>query len=156
MTTEMKAEPGTPWFRQFWPWFLIILPGTVVIAALWTLVIANRYADDLVVDEYYKEGLAINRQLVRQQRATELGLRASLSTAGRELTVEISGALSLPQLRLILSHPMEAEKDITLPLTRRQAGVYAVTLPVTLDGRWHWIIDAGDGSDWRLDGDTRL
>ena len=38
------ALPGTdllPWYRQFWPWFLIALPGTVVVAAIGTLVIGS-------------------------------------------------------------------------------------------------------------------
>ena len=41
-----------PWYKQFWPWFLILLPGTAVVATLYTVVIANQYADDLVVDDY--------------------------------------------------------------------------------------------------------
>ena len=49
-----------PWFKQFWPWFLIILPGTVVIASLATVIIAFKGADDVVSKDYYKEGLAIN------------------------------------------------------------------------------------------------
>ena len=34
----------TPWYRQFWPWFLIVLPGSVVVAALTTVYIANKGA----------------------------------------------------------------------------------------------------------------
>ena len=55
-----------PWYRQFWPWFLIALPATVVVAGLTTWWIAAHKADSLVVDDYYKEGLAINRQLRKQ------------------------------------------------------------------------------------------
>jgi hypothetical protein len=145
-----------PWYRQFWPWFLIVLPGTVVIAALWTLVIANRHADDLVVDDYYREGLAINRQLARQDRARILGLDATLSLSGRQLSVAVAGAAADQQLRLTLSHPMEAERDLVLPLTRIDTDLYRVELPVALTGRWHWIIDAGTGSDWRLDGNVHF
>ena len=153
-TSDLRATSSTPWYRQFWPWFLIVLPGTVVVAALWTLVIANRYADDLVVDEYYKEGLAINRQLVRQQRAEQMGLQAVLVNDKGTLSVSMGATMSEPQLRLTLSHPMEAQRDITLPLTLQGDGLYQVKLPVAIEGRWHWIIDAGDGSEWRLDGNT--
>lgn len=147
---------GTPWYRQFWPWFLIALPGAVVIAGFVTLYIANRHADDLVVDEYYKEGLAINRQLARQHAAEDLGIRARVTNQGQQITVEMSGPVDAPQLRLILSHPMEAERDLTLPLTRAAQGRYTITIPTDIEGRWHWIIDAGDGSEWRLDGDQRF
>ena len=60
MSNRLPREDTLPWYRQFWPWFLICLPGSVVVAALTTMYIAHKGADDLVVDEYYKEGLAIN------------------------------------------------------------------------------------------------
>lgn len=145
-----------PWYRQFWPWFLIALPGTVVVAAFYTLYLANRHADDLVVDDYYKEGLAINRELGRQQRADELGISAQVSNEGQHLVVDIDGPVTAPQLRLLLSHPMEAEQDITLPIQRTGSGRYEINMPKPIEGRWHWIIDAGDGSEWRIDGNRRF
>ena len=95
-----------PWYKQFWPWFLILLPGTAVVATLYTVVIANQYADDLVVDDYYNEGLAINRQLERQNQAKALGLIAKLNSQERQLDIEINGPIEAPQLRLLLSHAM--------------------------------------------------
>lgn len=73
----MKATfPGgdtQPWYRQFWPWFLILLPASVVVASLYTMYLASSGADDLVVDEYYKDGLAINRQLEKSNAARRWG-----------------------------------------------------------------------------------
>lgn len=44
MTTQ--SEPaGSPWYRNFWPWFLVILMGVSVLASLGTVVVAYRYAD---------------------------------------------------------------------------------------------------------------
>lgn len=148
-----SSDNVTPWFKQFWPWFLIALPATVVVAGLYTLVLANQYADDLVVDDYYKEGLAINRQLKRQQAASELGISAELSMAGRQLSVQVSGTVDAAQLRLLLSHPLEADRDFAIPLIQQAAGVYNALLPQALQGRWHWTIDKGDGSAWRIDGE---
>ena len=153
---SLNTGTTTPWYRQFWPWFLIALPATVVVAAFYTLYIANRHADDLVVDEYYKEGLAINRELSRQRRAEALGISVRVSREQNQLLAHVEGPVYAEQLRLVLSHPMEAEQDLTLPLTRTGSGRYSVRLPTELTGRWHWIIDAGDGSDWRLDGDQRF
>ena len=50
MSRRIPPEDTQPWYRQFWPWFLISLPASVVVAGLSTLYIANRHADDLVVD----------------------------------------------------------------------------------------------------------
>ena len=67
-----------PWYRQFWPWFLIALPATVVVAGLTTWWIAAHKADSLVVDDYYKEGLAINRRCGSSSR-----IRSMPNSTGR-------------------------------------------------------------------------
>ena len=66
-----------PWYRQFWPWFLIAIPLFAVITGLFTVVIATVTSDGLVVDDYYKRGLSINRVLARDQQAAELGIKAA-------------------------------------------------------------------------------
>ena len=142
-----------PWYKQFWPWFLILLPGTAVVATLYTVVIANQYADDLVVDDYYKEGLAINRQLERQNQAKALGLIAKLNSQERQLDIEIKGPIEAPQLRLLLSHAMESDRDFAVPVQKIAPGQYRVFLPQALKGRWHWTLDEGVRSEWRIDGD---
>ena len=45
-----------PWYKQFWPWFIIALPASVVIASFFTLYLAISNPDHLVVtdDEYYE------------------------------------------------------------------------------------------------------
>ncbi len=40
-----------PWFKQFWPWFIIALPASAVIASFFTLWLAVSNPDHLVVDE---------------------------------------------------------------------------------------------------------
>ena len=155
----MSRRPGSParediapWYRQFWPWFLIVLPGSVVIAAFVTLYIANRHADDLVVDEYYKDGLAINRQLAKQERARAQGYRANLSVAGERIRVDTEGIDGQANLRLQLSHPLEADRDFTVQLKRSGPARYEATLPASVASHWHWILDAGENGGWRLDG----
>ena len=142
-----------PWYRQFWPWFLILLPGTAVVASLYTLIIANQYADDLVVDDYYKEGLAINRQLKRQNEARVLELKATFTSQQRQLDIQLEVPIEASQLRLLLSHAMESDQDFAVPVQQIGRGHYRVLLPQVLKGRWHWTLDEGVSSHWRLDGD---
>jgi hypothetical protein len=117
------------------------------------VVIANQNADELVVDDYYKEGLAINRQLERQNQAKALKLKAQFSNQQRQLDIQIEGLLEAPQLRLLLSHAMESDQDFVVPVKRLSQGHYRVLLPKLLRGRWHWTLDEGVSSNWRLDGD---
>jgi hypothetical protein len=48
--------PGenVPWFKQFWPWFIIALPAAAVIASFVTLWLAISNPDQVIVtdDEY--------------------------------------------------------------------------------------------------------
>jgi hypothetical protein len=158
-------EDEKPWHRQFWPWFLIALPGTVVIASLTTLYIANRYSDDLVVDEYYKDGLAINVELGKARRAEERGIDAQLQILERTVQVRLGGDEYGDELQLRLSHPLEADRDFSMVLQRQAPGLYGGQMPATVAANWHWTLGAiaqagtetDDGSTateegWRLDG----
>ena len=155
MTRPLPGQDTKPWYRHFWPWFLITLPATVVVAGLWTAYIASRHADDLVVDEYYKDGLAINVQLAKKQRASELGLSARLHISGDIVTVELSGPVRDSGLRLLLSHPLEADRDFSVPLVRVGKGLYRGSLNQEVIPHWHWILQGLRRDDWRLDGDVQ-
>jgi hypothetical protein len=67
--TDSTVDASKPWYRQFWPWFLIALPATSVVAGLTTLAIAIRNQDSLVRDDWYKDGKAINQSLARDAEA---------------------------------------------------------------------------------------
>ena len=58
-----------PWYKQFWPWFIIALPASVVIASFFTLYLAITNPDQLVVtdDEY----LELKSELKAQVPANE-------------------------------------------------------------------------------------
>lgn len=154
LRSRMEDVDQEPWYRQFWPWFLIALPGTVVVAAIATLVIAVTGSDDLVVDEYYRDGLAINRELEREDRARERGYTAEVAITEDRVRVGTTTLPPVAELRLRLSHPMEADRDISLQLRRSGPEHYAASLPVTVGDNWHWLLDAGEASDWRLTGVT--
>jgi hypothetical protein len=114
-----------PWYRQPWPWFLISLPATAVIAGLATYYIAARGFDGPVVADYYRQGLAINEELGRSARARALGIEAQVVlgglAAGEQVRIEIAAAQPLPPeaaLRLRLIHPGRREADRLAVLSR--------------------------------------
>jgi hypothetical protein len=152
MANRLPREDTLPWYRQFWPWFLILLPASVVVAAFTTLYIANRHSDDLVADEYYKEGLAINRQLEKKQRAAALGIEATLQIEGDEVLVLLSGRETAHQLSLALSHPLESDRDFTTFVVHSGEGRYRGRLQQPVAPRWHWTLELEAPEGWRLDG----
>ena len=152
MNRPLSREDTLPWYRQFWPWFLIALPGSVVVAGLSTLYIANRHADDLVVDDYYKVGLAINRQLEKQQRAEDQGISAGLQFSAGTITVKTVGPVVAGELHLLMSHPLEADRDFDVTLSRTGEGLYRGSLQHPVAPRWHWTLQLQAPEGWRLDG----
>lgn len=142
-----------PWYREPWPWLLMAGPVAVVIAGLITAWIAFHGNDGLVVDDYYKQGLAINQTLGRSDAAVRMGLRAELRLdAGRVSVVLGDGAVNgTPKLRLV--HPTRSGMDQALDLVRVKPGVYEGQLQALLPGRWHVVLE---DREWRLAGDWIL
>ncbi len=157
-TLNMNSETVTPWYRQFWPWFLIALPGCVVVASISMLFVALAHDDSRVHDNYYKEGLAINQQLAADRTALQLDLRAALRfDADGHAALQLSGDIAPPaQLQLQLIHPLDNRRDHTLTFVHLGSRDYATAIAELPQGRWH--LELGDPTDtrWRLRGSARL
>ena len=152
MNKHLPREDTQPWYKQFWPWFLIALPAFVVVAGINMVFIAHEGADDLVVDEYYKEGLAINRRLEKQQRASDLGIAANLAITGNEIVVNTTGPVTAERLTLLLSHPLESNQDFQIAVVQSVPGEYRGRLSAPVAERWHWALLEEGEAVWRLDG----
>lgn len=59
MRTEQP--PSGPWWTYGHVWLVISGPAIVVVAALVTAWIAVRYADPVLAEEYYHQGIEINK-----------------------------------------------------------------------------------------------
>jgi hypothetical protein len=149
-----STMPVLPWYRQLWPWLLMLMPATAVVGGVITFWLATQTTDSLVVDDYYREGKAINRQLARDRIAAELGLAGSLERGpdGRallRLTAAVRGVLP-PEVTVRLVHATRAELDVTLALSADGSGSYTAPqarLPAA--GRWNILIEDPDRG-WRL------
>lgn len=53
----MKSQ--THWYKEFWPWFIITLLLSVVIACIATIRLAIKYDDAPAQGSYQKQGLGI-------------------------------------------------------------------------------------------------
>ena len=155
----MERLDDRPWYKQFWPWFLIALPAAAVVAGLYTLHLAIVTKDGLVVDDYYKEGLAINKTLNRDRRAQALGVAAvfRFDPAQGRVTLYLDGsAASRPDfLTLRLVHPTREGYDQKLRLEREGERTYAASLQLRIRGNWHLLVTPPDDS-WRIGGRSRL
>lgn len=158
--TSKTPPQSKPWYRYRGPWLLMAGPAIAVIAGIGTIIIANRNADDLVADDYYKRGKAIDMDLRRNQTASRLGLGAHiiLGTDGRTLRVQIQGKAGYrqpEQLTLRLHHPIHANLDQSILLEQQPGHYYQGQSSQILSGRWHVSLD--DSSvGWRLNGTWQM
>ncbi len=150
------ASAPRPWYRHRWPWLLAIAPTAALVGGLFTLWLAATTSDPLVVDDYYREGRAINQQLARDRVASALGLHADLRFgAGDRPTIEVRlraerGSGWPPELRLRIVHATQATRDREYRLEHVADGAYradgAAPQP---PGRW--LVQLEDaGRTWRL------
>jgi hypothetical protein len=155
----MNAVTGThsrPWYREPLVWLVAAIPALTVVAGITTVVIAGRHADPVVVDDFRKEGVAINIDPARDQAATRLGVAADLSDGNGRLAVALSaGRAEAPRrLVVILSHATRAELDRMLTLERGVDGRYAAAMPSLERGHWYVEVTPVD-REWRLTGEFR-
>jgi len=137
------------WFKQFWPWFLIILPLTAVIAATNLLFTALDNKPDMVVDDYYSKGKAINEDLTLIKNAKKENISAVVTQSGNALIIRVKGVPEQSAIRFYLYHSTLAARDISTMLTADGNGDYHFQTDNTLDGKWNLRIEPFDQS-WRL------
>jgi len=142
-----------PWYKQFWPWVLIGLPGSVVIACMVTIVIAVKTQDGLVVDDYYKEGLAINQSLERDKNAAALGISAilRLSPEADLFDLQLVGNAKPGPVRLQLLHATIANLDQSVDLKIVGNEVLSADIAPLRAGKWYLQLESAEGN-WRISG----
>lgn len=137
-------EAAKPWYRQFWFWFVFSPLIYIMIMCSITVTIALKGADDVIIDNYYKEGRMINQTLGQDKRASELGLSGDVQfdRVSGEVLLVIANTLDdqqlMPsQLLLMMGHPVKADKDQLVKLTAVSAGRYRGELKTKPDYSWY-------------------
>lgn len=84
-------EPATsgPWWRYPLVWLVIAGPAAVVLASIATVWLALRTPEVLVSEDYYREGIEINRTLADKKRMP--------AQAGRNHAATPEGDVPLPK-----------------------------------------------------------
>jgi len=141
----MKANP---WYREPWLWFILSGPAAVLVAGAITTWIAYATADGLVAEDYYREGLAINKVLAREAVARERGISLQISRSGSTLRIRMQGA-DEPALFAHLVHATREGHDVKIRLPRVAPGVYETEMPALPAGRWRVAVEDPKG-EWRM------
>jgi hypothetical protein len=144
----MHATPS-PWYTHRWPWLLMLGPATVLAGGGYVAWLAAGHPDALVVDDYYKQGKAINQDLRRDRAATVLGLslRAGYDPRAGTLAGRLAGQ-SAP-FTIYLAHPTLPQRDLRVFIKPAADGSFSVALPDLERTHWQVVVE-GALRDWRL------
>jgi len=155
--SPLTAHRAKPWYREPWPWLLMVAPLAAVAGGAVTLWLAVTTSDGLVAEDYYKQGLAINRTLSRDvvARARNLHARVVLGDGFNRVRVTLSGEALPDRLALHVVHPTRPGMDQTALLTGVGRGTYEAALQPLTSGRWQVTIE-DEARSWRLAGIWQL
>lgn len=149
-----QNNDNAPWYRQPIFWMLMSGPIIVIIAAFFTFGLAKTNADDLVTDDYYKDGKHINMEIKRDEfaRHNNIAAQVMFNPEGTMAKVLVSGQFNpKDELTLLLMHPAKKSLDQVVKLMPSANGEYngkLNPLPKTV----HWYVRLEDGQGlWRVE-----
>ncbi len=150
MNTTHTEQPN--WYREPYVWLLIAFPLSAVLAGIYTIMLAVSSNDGLVVDDYYKEGLEINRRLERDRKASELQLQVQLQhgndNPSTRILLQARDDFEYPEkLSVSFLNASRAGMDRTLVFQKSDDMSYVAPAPGLVKGKWHVMIES---QDWRL------
>ncbi len=150
MLSAMSPRPAVPWYREPLVWMVIAIPGSAVVFGIFMLTVSVMTYDGLVVDDYYKRGLEINRVLDRDRVAAVHGLQADLRVTPGSVVVRLQANAGFPMpasLALGFYHATRGGLDRSFTLHRDASGDYRGEFAPLAAGGWDVQVESGD---WRL------
>ena len=156
MSDLQEPETRRPWYRELWPWLLMLPPAFSVAGGVTMIYLANSTPSALVVEDYARIDEITNERFDRDRHAAELGLTATLTfaSAPSRVEVELDGPASFraPRtLTLLLRHATDAAADVEIELPRAGNAYIAAAEP--LHGRYRVELMPEDRA-WRLGGEA--
>ena len=153
MSEHAGKVPAAPWYQYPWVWFVLCIPLAAVAFGIVMIVSANYQPDDLVEDNYYKEGMGINRRLKMDDAAREQGASVVLTAVtGEGAVFSVSGGGDT--LVLSLYHVTDRAQDLSTELRFLSGETYVAAsreLAAKLQAPGIWYLEIKDESaGWRL------
>ncbi len=142
-----------PWYKQFWPWFLLFLSVGVSMLTLVRVAILTNHSVHLVTEDYYKKGKGINVDISRVNVTKELGLNASVHSDGNTVIIQFDkGELEhYPAITAMFAHRTLPDHDFTKLVTANALGQYRIALDNELQGPWFLELTPHD-EQWLIQG----
>ena len=152
------TKQSKPWHKYPLVWMMIAIPFSAVIMGVVMMWLAVDTDDGLVVDDYYKHGLEINRDISRDTKASTFNLSATIEFSN-ETSIENAKVFNVKfnkgllenypdSLQLNLQHATHENSDVAIVLNHGIDDQYIgyTKAPIT-KGVWYFEIT---NEDWLL------
>ena len=113
-------------------------PALVIVAGFITLWIAISHPDPVLTDDYYKQGLTVNKVVDQYHAAANQGIKAQILRSGQELRIFAStkaGPLQSGALKFAIKNPAKPEQDQEITLENAGSGFYVGKLKQDVQGQ---------------------
>tara|TARA_R110000782_G_scaffold247564_3_gene334372 strand:- start:6006 stop:6494 length:489 start_codon:yes stop_codon:yes gene_type:complete len=152
MKLIQDTEQTQPWFKEYYVWLIILFPMLAIIGGIATTILAVKSDDGLVVDDYYKQGLEINRTLERDRAASSYLLDAEINLINEQgivfIQLKSSENFNFPtSIQVSFLNATRSGLDKTTNLFLTENNLYRGALSRLPVGKWYAHIEA---NDWRL------
>lgn len=147
-----NTDTQNRWYRIPMVWMVIGIPLTSIVVTLSIVWISVKTFDGVVVDDYYRKGLEINRDLARDRYAHSISLEAIANIADDQLRFVLRGNSneSWPDsLELGFYHPTISNRDVLVTMLHNGSGKYSAPSPALAFGKWNVMTGT---ESWRLKG----
>jgi len=141
------SEETKPWHKHPLVWMMIAIPLSAVFMGVIMIWLAVDTDDGLVADDYYKQGLEINRVIVRDKKAAELGLSAIIQFDNKIKVIKLvfnKGGLALfpDTLKLRFQHATRADSDVVVIMNHGIDNQYIGNIKEALtEGVWYFELE---------------
>ena len=152
MSKLTKENKAVIWQREPYVWMLIFFPVLAIVGGIITTVLAVKSNDGLVVDDYYKEGLEINRTIERDKIASDYQLNAEVNFNEEleevAITLIANTDFVYPKdLSISFLHATRAGLDKQANVLLTNENIYRGNLSKLSTGKWYVHMQH---DDWRL------
>ncbi len=150
----MTQIESKPWYRQFWPWFLIAIPSSSVVMGVVMINLAMSGNDSLVRKDWYKDGMAINQRMEKRLKAKQMGIKAALTldqqTGDLFVDADNIDVRTETELTLQLIHPTLEKNDRTLQLYLAPNDRYYAKLDFEPKGMYYLLLTTASET-WEIE-----
>lgn len=139
------------WYRETWPWFIIILLSASILGAVSMSIIAFKHSPAEIDSHWYQDAALTKRK--RQQVAfiKHLHLQAQLNLKQGDITLDLNydpvkltaaqkKLLDVEELWLYIAHPVKPEYDQKIHLQRMAEHRYHGQITAALSGKRQLLI----------------